>query len=338
MTPPIRQLGRCGLPLTVLGAGTYVMGGGGWAGSWGFQDDASSIAALGRAFGLGINWIDTAPAYGLGHAEEIVCQALTGTPLADRPFVFTKCGRRWSEADRAAPLTGNLRPASIREECEASLRRLGVECIDLYQIHWPDLTTGTPVEDSWGEMSRLVEEGKVRFAGVCNFDVALLERCERIRHVDSLQPPFSLITRGAAADVIPWCAAHGTGVITHSSMKSGLLTDSFSADRIEAMEQGDWRRRNPDFQEPALSRNVALRDALRPVAQRHRATVSDVALAWVLAWSGVTGAIVGSRSPTQVEGWIGTASVELAPADFDEIADAIETTGAGSGPTRPAVG
>jgi aryl-alcohol dehydrogenase-like predicted oxidoreductase len=308
------------------------MGGGGWAASWGAQDDSSSIAALRHAARVGVNWIDTAAAYGLGHAEEIVAKALSDLSGSERPLVFTKCGRVWSESDRLAPLTGDLRPSSVRRECEASLRRLGVGQIDLYQFHEPDGVTGTAVEDSWGEMSRLVEEGKVRFAGLSNYDTGQLERCDRIMHVDSLQPPFSLITRDPAADVIPWCAAHGTGVIVYSPLQAGLLTDGFSVARAEAMEPGDWRRRAKEFQAPRLSRNLALRDSLRPVAVRHGVPVAAVALAWVLAWPGVSGAIVGSRSPAQVDGWSDAGGLNLTPEDGAEIARAIESSGAGSGP------
>jgi aryl-alcohol dehydrogenase-like predicted oxidoreductase len=227
-----------------------------------------------------------------------------------------------------------LKPDSISRECDASLQRLGVERIDLYQFHWPD-ESGTAIEDSWNEMARLIELGKVRLGGVSNFNVPLLERCEAIRHVDSLQPPFSLIRRQAAAREIPWCANHNTGVICYSPMQSGLLTDSFSRERVARFSEDDWRRRSPDFNEPGLSRNLALRDALRPVAQRHRATVSAVAVAWTLAWPGVTGAIVGGRSPQQVDGWIEAASLQLTATDLQEISEAIVRTGAGEGPTIP---
>jgi aryl-alcohol dehydrogenase-like predicted oxidoreductase len=248
--------------------------------------------------------------------------------------VFTKCGLIWDAKDPMAQAARVLRPESIRRECEASLRRLGVDRIDLYQFHWPD-ESGTPVEDSWGEMARLIDEGKVRLGGVSNFDVALLERCERIRHVDSLQPPFSLIHRDAAAAEIPWCAKHKTGVIVYSPMQSGLLTDRFDRQRVAKLAEDDWRRGSAEFQEPNLTRNIALRDALRPIAERHHTSVSAVAIAWTLAWPGVSGAIVGARSPQQVDGWIGAASVELSAADLKEIASAIVRTGAGKGPTAP---
>ena len=338
MSLPKRPLGRSGMNITVLGAGTWVIGGANWKYGWGPQDDASSVRALRRALEHGVNWFDTAAVYGRGHAEEIVRRALAPLPDGDRPYIFTKCGLRWSDADPFGDPANDLRPEAIRMECEASLRRLGIERIDLYQFHWPD-TRGTPIEDSWGAMCGLIEEGKVRAGAVSNFDIGLLERCEAIRPVDSLQPAFSLITRGSGADVIPWCAGHGTGVICYSPLQAGLLTDSFSAERIALMAEADWRRWHGDlameFNEPKLGQNLALRDALRAIAGRHSATVASVALAWVLSWPGVSGAIVGSRSADQVDGWIGGASVTLTGADLDEIAAAIERTGAGTGPVRP---
>jgi aryl-alcohol dehydrogenase-like predicted oxidoreductase len=226
-----------------------------------------------------------------------------------------------------------LKPESIRRECEASLLRLGIDRIDLYQFHWPD--PDTPVEESWSEMDKLVKEGKVHAAGVSNFNVELLERCEAVRHVDSLQPPFSLINRKAAEKEIPWCEKHNTGVICYSPMQSGLLTDNFTASRVSRLATDDWRRRSPEFNEPNLSRNLALRDALRPIAQRHGTSVSAVAIAWTLAWPGVTGAIVGARTPAQVDGWIQAASLTLTVEDLKEIASALERTKAGAGPTFP---
>jgi len=326
-----RRLGTTELEITTVGFGAWAIGGGGWVYGWGPQDDASSIAAIHGAIARGVNWIDTAAIYGLGHSEEVVGRALKEIPAAERPFVFTKGGLI---PDRAKPYNEpqrNLQPASIRREIEASLRRLDLERIDLYQFHWPD-ATGTAVEDSWGEMARLVEEGKVRAAGVSNFDVALLERAEAILHVDSLQPPFSLILRDSGADVIRWAAAHGTGVIVYSPMQSGLLTDTFSAERLATMADDDWRRRSEHFLEPNLSRNLALRDALRPIAVRHGATIAAVAVAWTLAWPGVTGAIVGARDAAQVDGWIGAGRLSLDAQDLAEIGEALLTTGAGSGP------
>ena len=332
-TLPTRPLGQSGLQITTIGFGAWAAGGGGWAFGWGPQDDDASVAAMRHAVEHGVNWIDTAAVYGLGHSEEMVGRLLRELPRDEHPLVFTKGGLVWDAADRMRPPARDLRPASVRQECEASLRRLGVERIDLYQFHWPD-ETGTAVEDSWGEMGRLVDEGKVRLAGVSNFDVALLERCERVRHVDSLQPPFSLVRREVAAAELPWCAAHGTGVIVYSPMQSGILTERFGAERVRALADDDWRRQSPEFREPRLSRNVALRDALRPVAERHGATVSAVAVAWTTHWPGVTAAIVGARSPEQVDGWLGAADLDLTPGDLDEIARAVERTGAGGGPAR----
>jgi aryl-alcohol dehydrogenase-like predicted oxidoreductase len=316
---PTRPLGSSGLDITPVGFGAWAIGGGGWSFGWGPQADVASIAAMRRALELGVNWIDTAAVYGLGHSEELVGRLLRELPRDDRPLVFTKGGLVWDEHNRMGEPSRVLKPQSIRSEVEASLRRLGVERIDLYQFHWPD-GTGTPVEDSWATMSRLVQEGKVRAAGVSNFDLSLLERCEALRHVDSLQPPFSLIRREVGEQEIPWCAEHHTGVICYSPMQSGILTEGFSASRAAALAPDDWRRRSPEFRRPTLDRNLALRDALQPIARRHRTTVSAVAIAWVLAWPGVTGA----------------TTLELSAADLESIATAIARTGAGAGPRWPA--
>ena len=332
---PTRPLGSSGLDITPVGFGAWAIGGGGWSFGWGPQDDTASIVAMRRALELGVNWIDTAAVYGLGHSEELVGRLLRELPGNDRPLVFTKGGLVWDEQNRMAEPRRVLQPASIRTEVEASLRRLGVERIDLYQFHWPD-ETGTPVEDSWETMGRLVEEGKIRAAGVSNFDVGLLERCEAVGHVDALQPPFSLIRREVGEREIPWCAEHHTGVICYSPMQSGILTENFSVTRAASLAADDWRRRSPEFQHPKLSRNLGLRDALQPIARHYRTTVSAVAIAWVLAWPGVTGAIVGARSAEQVDGWIGAATLELSAVDLNNIATAIARTGAGTGPLRPA--
>ncbi len=331
---PTRPFGSTDMSITPVGFGAWATGGGGWLAGWGPQDDDESISAIHHALKLGVNWIDTAPIYGLGHSEVVVGQALRKIGPADRPYVFTKCGMVFDEKDRMKEPVRTLRPDSIRRECEDSLRRLGIERIDLYQFHWPD-ATGVPLEDSWHTMVRLVEEGKVREIGVCNFDVKLLGKIEAIRHVASLQPPFSMIRRDVAAAEIPWCHAHRTGVIAYSPMQAGILTDSFSPARLKTMAPEDWRRTSANFQTPRLEKNLALRDALRPIAKRHSATVSAVAIAWLLAWPGLTAAIVGARSAQQVDGWIGGATLKLSADDLDEIAKAIERTGAGSGPTRP---
>ena len=265
----------------------------------------------------------------------VVGRALRELPASERPYVFTKGGLVPDPAQPFAEPQHNLRPKSIRREVEASLRRLGVERINLYQFHWPD-TLGTPVEESWGEMALLIQEGKVRFGGVSNFNVDLLRRAEAMGHVDSLQPPFSLIRRDAGEDVIPWCAEHGVGVIVYSPMQAGILTDTFSRARVERMEEDDWRRTNAEFQEPRLTRNLALRDALRPIAQRHAVSIASVALAWTLSWPGVSGAIVGARSPQQVDGWIAAGNLTLDSLDLIEIAIALGQSQAGTGPTAPA--
>ena len=331
---PTNRLGEDGPPITSVGFGAWAIGGGDWAFGWGPQDDDDSIAAIHRALELGVTWIDTAGAYGLGHSEEVVARALRG--MAEPPLVFTKCGMVWHDQADGTPRP-NLRPEEIRRQCDDSLRRLGVDCIDLFQFHWPDNNTGTPVEESWGVMADLVGEGKVRWAGVSNFDVALLDRCEPIHHVDSLQPPFSAIDRAAAEELLPWCVSHGTGVIAYSPMMSGLLTGRFSHARAEALDETDWRKRFPPFVEPELSRNLALADALEPIAARHDVPVAAVAVAWTLAWPGLTAAIVGARAPGQVDGWIAAADLRLDAGDLDEIASAIATTGAGAGPARPNV-
>jgi aryl-alcohol dehydrogenase-like predicted oxidoreductase len=333
-TLPTAPLGTTGMRITRVGFGAWAIGGGGWSFAWGNQDDADSIAAIRHAVERGINWIDTAAVYGLGHSEEIVARALRDIPADDRPYVFTKAGLVWDDRNRATPPRRVGDPLSIRRELEASLRRLAVERIDLYQMHWP-AQDGTALEDYWGTLLQLKAEGKVRAVGLSNHDVGQLDAAERLGHVDTLQPPFSAIRREVAAAELPWCAAHGTGVIVYSPMQSGLLTGAFSVARAARLEAGDWRSHAPDFTGLGLRRNLALADALRPIAQRHGASVAAVAVAWTLAWPGVSGAIVGARSPAQVDGWIGAAALALTDADVAEIAGAIKRTGAGTGPVRP---
>jgi aryl-alcohol dehydrogenase-like predicted oxidoreductase len=326
------RLGATSLEISRVGFGAWAIGGGNWQGGWGPQDDDASIAAIHHALDLGINWIDTAAAYGLGHAEEVVGRALRGVPEAERPYVFTKCGLVWEPG--STQVSNVLAPESIRRECEASLRRLGLERLDLLQFHWPT-HDGTPVETSWQTMVDLVDEGKVAHIGVSNFNVHLVERCEAVRHVDTDQPELNLVSREAAADVIPWSAARGTGVLVYSPMKSGLLTGRFSPERVESLPEDDWRRSHEDFIEPKLSKNLALVGRLRTVADRLGCSLPELAVAWTLAWPGVDGAIVGARSPEQVDGWVGAASLTLEDKDLDEIAQAVEETGAGAGPARP---
>lgn len=303
-----------------LGFGGWAMGGPAWAFTGTPERDETSLAAARRALDLGVTWIDTAPTYGGGHSEELagrLCRELG----ASRPLVFTKCGRRW-DGPAAQPYS-DLRPAAIRADCEASLRRLALDCVDLLQIHWPEAAGGTDIEETWGGMLRLVDEGKARAVGVCNFDVALLERCEAVGHVATLQTPLSLIARGATAGLLEWCASHDVAVLAYSPMQVGLLTDSFSAEHVRSLDADDWRRSDPEFTSPRLERNLALRDALRPIALEHSTTVAAVAVAWVLSWPQVTGAIVGASRPDQVDGWIGALELTLGPRDLDAIAAAL---------------
>jgi aryl-alcohol dehydrogenase-like predicted oxidoreductase len=320
-----RQLGSRGSELSVLGFGTWAAGGP-WRYGWGPADDDASVAAIRRAVEAGVNWIDTAPAYGLGHAEEVVARAIAPYRAGEEVFVFTKCGRRWREN---GDIYTDLRPDAIREECDASLRRLGVDRIDLYQFHWPDVVTGTPVEESWQAMADLVHAGKVRWIGVANFDAPLTERCERVRHVDSAQPPLSLLSRDARRELIPWCERNGTGVIVYSSMASGLLTGAFTRERLERLPPDDFRRSAAPFQEPKLSQNLALVERVRVVAERLGTSVPAVVIAWTLAVRGVTGAIVGARRPEQVEDWLAAAELRLDDAALEDLERAIEDTGAG---------
>ena len=331
---PTRPLGTTGMDVTRAGFGAWAIGGAGWTFGWGSQEDDDSVEAIRHAVRRGINWIDTAAVYGLGHSEEVVARALRDLPAGERPYVFTKCGLVWDENDHSAPPRRVGRPESIRREIDASLRRLGVERIDLYQMHWPP-EDGTPLEDYWGTLLELKAEGKARAVGLSNHDAAQLEAAERLGHVDTLQPPFSAIHRGVAAAELPWWDRHRTGVIVYSPMQSGLLTGSFTRERAAALPEDDWRSRNPDFSGEGLERNLALADAFRPVAERHGVSVASVAVAWTLAWPGVTAAIVGARNGRQVDGWLPAASLELIREDMDEIAEAIRRTGAGEGPERP---
>ena len=331
---PTAPLGHTGMQLTRTGFGAWAIGGGDWAFAWGDQDDTASVAAIRHAVESGINWIDTAAVYGLGHSEEVVAAALAGLPEADRPYVFTKGGLVWDPADRSVTPRRAGAPASIRAEVEASLRRLRAERIDLYQMHWP-AQDGTPLEEYWQVFTDLKREGKIRAAGLSNHGIYQLEAAEEIGTVDAIQPPFNLIHRDAADDVLLWAREHEAGAIVYSPMASGLLTGAFTAVRAAALKPGDWRAGHPDFTEPALSANLALAAALRPVAERHGVAPAAVAVAWTLAFPGVTGAIVGARGPRQVDGWLPAASLELKDDDLADIAAAIRATGAGTGPASP---
>ena len=323
---PTARLGRSGPALTRLGLGTWAIGGP-WRYGWGPVDDAESIRAIRQAVETGVNWIDTAAIYGVGHSEEIVGRALEDYVTGDEVLVCTKCGRR--TLPDGTPY-GDLRRQSIREECEASLRRLRVERIDLYQIHRPDLDTGAPLEESWSAMGELVDEGKVRWIGVSNFDVDQLERCEAIRHVDSLQPPLSLLQRGALKSLIPTAAANRTGVIVYSPMASGLLSGTFDRARLASLAPDDMRLGQPEFAEPALSANLALVERLRPIADELTATVPELAIAWALAQEGVTAAIAGARRADQLGQWIDAGRLTLSSEHLQAIDTAIAETGAGT--------
>jgi len=330
-------LGRTAMALSTLGMGTWAFGGPRWASGLGPQDDRESIASIRRGVEAGMNWIDTAAAYGAGHAERMVAKALRGIPEVDRPLVFSKGGLVWDKADVMAQPRKASCAASIRRECEDSLRRLGVDRLDLYQIHWPD-EYGVPIEESWAAMLELKREGKIRAAGVSNFDVELLRRCEVLGHVDSMQPPFSLINRGAAADVIPYCAANGIGVIVYSPMHSGLLGGRYTRERVRHLTTNDFRAGQPAFAGVELDRSLAFVEALRPVAARRGVSVAAVAVAWAATWPGVTGAIVGARRPADIDDWLPAGSLRLCRRDLSEISLALTHTHAGTGPRIDATG
>jgi aryl-alcohol dehydrogenase-like predicted oxidoreductase len=309
-----RPLGNSDLHITPIGFGAWAVGGGDWQFGWGDQDDRESIAAIHRALELGINWIDTAAVYGLGHSEEVVSRAVADWP-GRKPYIFTKCGMVW-DADRKVDYS--LHAASVRSECEASLRRLKVDAIDLYQVHWP-ADDPAETEEGWRELARLQREGKIRWIGASNFNLDELQAVQHISPVTSLQPPYSLIHREAEIELLPYCHSQGIGVISYSPMASGLLTGAMTRDRIAAMPLNDWRTRNPEFQEPKLSRNLAIAQHLRAVGQSHGVSAGAAAIAWVLRHPAITGAIVGARSPQQVEGIVGAADLALAAIEVEEL-------------------
>jgi aryl-alcohol dehydrogenase-like predicted oxidoreductase len=310
-----RQLGNSDIYITPLGVGAWAMGGAGWLFSWSHQDDDASIASIHAALDAGMNWIDTAAVYGLGHSEEVVAKALKGR--ANRPYVFTKCARVWDENRQIGK---SLKADSVRRECEASLRRLKVDVIDLYQIHWPE--PDEDVEEGWATLARLKEEGKVRWIGVSNFNHDQLKRARAIAPITSLQPPYSLIRREVEADVLPYCAEHNIGVIAYSPMGSGLLTGTMTRERIASLPEDDWRRRSPQFQEPLVTRNLKIADKLKEIAARHNRGAGEIAIAWTLRNSPeqmVTGAIVGVRNPEQVAGIKGAMDFRLSEDEIKEI-------------------
>jgi aryl-alcohol dehydrogenase-like predicted oxidoreductase len=310
-----RVLGNSDLAITPVGYGAWAIGGSGWEFAWGQQNDDDSIAAIQRSLDLGINWIDTAAVYGLGHSEEMVARALAAWP-GTRPYVFTKCGLRWNGQGR---VYRSLKAASVRQECEASLRRLRIDVIDLYQIHWPPEDDGPDLEEGWSALDALQREGKVRWIGVSNFSVEQLTRVQAIVRVTSLQPPYSLIRRGIETEILPFCRRESIGVIVYAPMASGLLTGAMSRERAANLPRDDWRRRNPEFIEPNLSRNLALVERLRAVGNRHGRSPGEVAIAWTLRNPLVTGAIVGARSEMQAEGVMRAAELRLSEDEIAEI-------------------
>ena len=308
----LKKLGNSDMMLTPLGVGAWAMGGGGWAFGWGAQDDADSISATKAAIERGMNWIDTAAVYGWGHSETVVGKAVAG--MAEKPYIFTKCGR---SADAENKPYGNIKAATVRRECEDSLRRLGVDTIDLYQIHWPQ--PEEDIEEAWTTMAELQREGKARWIGVSNFNVPQMKRAQAIAPVTSLQPPYSMISAEAEADILPHALRTGVGVINYSPMKNGLLSGRMTRERVAALGADDWRSRNPAFQEPLLTRNLELVEVLREMAGDHGRTPGEVAIAWTLANPAVTAAIVGVRNAEQVDGVIGAMEFRLSAAEMVRI-------------------
>ncbi len=309
-----RTLGNSDLQITPVGFGAWAVGGGDWQFGWGSQEDQDSIAAIHRALELGVNWIDTAAVYGLGHSEEVVARALAEWS-GQAPYVFTKCGMVWDDQRK---VDYSLQETSIRRECENSLRRLRRDVIDLYQIHWP-VDELAETEAGWSALARLQKEGKVRWIGVSNFSREELEGAQAIAPITSLQPPYSLLKRDVEPEQLPWCEAHGVGVIVYSPMASGLLTGAMTKDRAAKLPSNDWRSRNAEFQEPKLSANLTLAERLRTVAERHGRTAGQAAVAWTLRLPAVTGAIVGARNAGQVDGVMGAGDWRLTPAEIAEI-------------------
>jgi aryl-alcohol dehydrogenase-like predicted oxidoreductase len=307
-----KRLGNSDMELTSIGVGAWAMGGSGWAFAWGPQDDRESIEAIHEALDHGVNWIDTAAVYGLGHSEEVVARALEGR--SNRPYVFTKCERNWNEKRE---IYKSLKADSIRRECEASLRRLKLDTIDLYQIHWPE--PDEDIEEGWGALAKLKEEGKVRWIGVSNFNVAQLERIRKIAPITSLQPPYSAVSPEVEQQILPYCREHGIGVIVYSPMKSGLLTGKMTKERVAAFPEDDFRKRALGFQEPNLSRNLELAELMRRIGARHGRSAGEAAIAWTLRNPAVTAAIVGMRSAEQARGVLGALEFRLSDGEAAEI-------------------
>jgi aryl-alcohol dehydrogenase-like predicted oxidoreductase len=311
-----KQLGNSDMHLTAIGFGAWAIGGGDWQYAWGHQEDQDSIDAIHRALDAGVNWIDTAAVYGLGHSEEVVGKAIKSSSA--KPYVFTKSSMTWG-ADRQIVQTMK----QIKRECEDSLKRLGVDVIDLYQIHWP--VPDSEVEEGWGLMSELQKEGKVRYIGVSNFSVAQMERALKIAPITSLQPPYSMINRTAEPEILPFALKHGIGVINYSPMQSGLLTGAMTPERVAAMPADDFRKKAKNFQEPLLSRNLELAEVLREIGKPHGVEPGVVAIAWTLHNPAVTAAIVGGRSPKQVDGVLPAATFRLSESEYERIGEFLKT-------------
>ena len=308
----LRKLGNSDMEITPIGVGAWAMGGAGWSFAWSHQEDRDSVEAIHKAVDMGVNWIDTAAIYGLGHSEEVVGAAVKG--MAKKPYVFTKCERLWDENGK---ILKSLKRDSIKKECEDSLRRLQMDVIDLYQIHWPE--PDEDIEEGWGGLAELQREGKVRWIGVSNFNAAQMERAARIAPITSLQPPYSLVSPEIEGDQLPYCGAHNVGVIVYSPMKAGLLSGAMTRERALNLPEDDWRRRNPAFQEPALTKNLALVEVLREIGNAHGRTPGEVAIAWTLRRPEVTAAIVGMRSAKQVDGVIGALEFRLSEEEIKRI-------------------
>jgi len=307
-----RQLGNTDMHITPVGFGAWALGGGDWVYAWGPQDDRESIAAIHRALDLGINWIDTAAGYGLGHSEEVVGQALSG--MSERPYIFTKCSLPWNERGE---IISSLKRDSIRRECEDSLRRLKLDAIDLYQIHWP--RPEEDLEEGWATLAELQREGKVRWIGVSNYSVAQMWQAEAIAPISSLQPPFSLIRPEVENEILPYCQEHNIGVIVYSPMYSGLLSGKMTAERIKNMPSDDWRQHDPEFQQPRLEQNLRLVSTLAEIGKQHGVEPGVVAIAWTLRHPAVTGAIVGARRPSQVDGIFPSVAFRLSPQEIEQL-------------------
>ena len=312
------RFGKTDMEITPVGFGAWAIGGGGWAAAWGPQDDDEAVGAIRRAVELGINWVDTAAVYGLGHSEELVAQALKGFPAADRPYVFTKCSLVW---DENREISNVLKRDSVKRECEESLRRLQVDVIDLYQIHWP--RPDEQIEEGWAALAELKDEGKVRHIGVSNFDAGQMERADAIAPVETLQPPYNMLRRDIEAEILPYASENDIGVIVYSPMASGLLTGKMTRERVENMPADDWRRNNEQFNDPKLSQNLDLVERLREIGERHEKSPAEIAIAWTLRHSAVSAAIVGGRRPDQVDGIVGAADFRLSESEVEEVEAAL---------------